>query len=113
MNKILLILFLFCSNVLFGQQTIKNLQWLNVDQEIEKLTADNGLTLYAETENIDNGEAVKISIWSEGNETDELVGEYLTRVKENKIMFHLIEIGQTLIIPPLPSLIDDLREGTR
>jgi nucleoid-associated protein YgaU len=90
MNKLLAVFFLFCSNVLFGQQTIKNLQWLNVDQEIEKLTADNGLTLYAETENIDNGEAVKISIWSEGNETDELVGEYLSRVKENKIMFHWV-----------------------
>ena len=97
MKKILLVLFLFCSNVLFGQQTIKNLQWLNVDQKIEKLTADNGLTLYAQTENIDNGEAVKISIWSEGNETDELVGEYLTRVKDNKIMFHWVLDAQEIM----------------
>jgi nucleoid-associated protein YgaU len=97
MNKILLILFLFCSSVLFGQQTIKNLQWLNVDQEIEKLTADNGLTLYAQTENIADGEAVKISIWSEGNETDELVGEYLSRVRENKIMFHWVLDAQEIM----------------
>jgi hypothetical protein len=34
MNKYLIVFFLFCSNVLFGQQIIKNLQWLNVDQEI-------------------------------------------------------------------------------
>ena len=62
MNKILLILFLFCSNVLFGQQTIKNLQWLNVDQEIEKLTADNGLTLYAETKDIADGSGKNINM---------------------------------------------------
>jgi nucleoid-associated protein YgaU len=90
MNKILIVFLLFYSNLLFGQQTIKNLQWLNVDQEIDKLTLDNGLTLYADTENIDDGEAVKITIWYAGNETDELAGEYLTRVKENKIMFHWV-----------------------
>jgi len=79
-------------NVVLGQQVIKNLRWLNVDQEIDKLTVGNGLTLYAETENIYDGEIVKISIWGKGNETDELVGEYLARVIENKIMFHWILI---------------------
>ena len=92
MNKIVIVFFLFCSNVLFGQQTIKNLQWLHVDQEIDKLTVDSGLTLYAETENIDDGEVVTITIWNKVNEADELVGEYLTRVTENKIMFHWILI---------------------
>ena len=103
MNKLLLILFLFCSNVLFGQQAIKNLQWLNVDQEIEKLTADNGLTLYAETENTYDFIYGNPYLWKHLYEAN----------KHNFIDDknpHLIEIGQTLIIPPLRG---DIREGTR
>lgn len=96
MNKFLILFFLSCSNVLFGQQTIRNLQWLNVNQEIDKLSLDNGLTLYADTENIDDGEAVKITVWYACNEIDEIVGEYLTRVKENKIMFHWILVYKDL-----------------
>jgi len=88
MNKILLILFLFCSNVLFGQQTIKNLQWLNVDQEITELTLGYELTLYAETENINDNETVTIAIWEKGDGADYLVGEYISRVTDNKISFN-------------------------
>jgi LysM repeat protein len=90
MNKLFFILLLFCSNLLFAQQTIKNLQWLNVDKEIIELTVDNGVTLYAETENIDDGELITITIWLKGNENDELVGDYLSRVNHNKINFHWI-----------------------
>jgi len=90
MNKILLILFLFCSNVLFGQQTIKNLQWLNVDQEITELTVGYVLTLYAETENINDNEIVTIAIWETGDGADYLVEEYISRVIDNKISFNWI-----------------------
>ena len=88
MNKILLILFLFCSNVLFGQQTIKNLQWLNVDQEITELTLGYELTLYAETENINDNEIVTIAIWEKGDGADYFVGEYISTVMDNKISFN-------------------------
>ena len=88
MNKLLLVFFLFCSNVLFGQQTIKNLQWLNVDQEITELTVGYDLTLYAETENINDNETVTIAIWEKGDGADYLVGEYISKVIDNKISFN-------------------------
>jgi len=90
MKKPMMVFLLLCSSALFGQQVINNLQWLNVDQEIEKLTVDNGVTLYAETAHISDGEAVTITIWARGNEADERVGEYRARVQDGKIVFHWI-----------------------
>jgi hypothetical protein len=87
-NKILAVFFLFCSNVLFGQQTINNLQWLNGDQEITELTLGYDLTLSAETENINDNETVTIAIWEKGDGVDYLVGEYIARVTDNKISFN-------------------------
>jgi len=82
-------IFLF-SSVLYGQQTIKNLQWLNVNKEITELSQDNGITLYAQTENIKDGEPVTITIWSKGEEEDDFVGEYLSRIDNDKIAFYWI-----------------------
>jgi hypothetical protein len=84
-----IMIFLY-SNLLYGQQIIKNLQWLNGNKEVTELTVDNGITLYADTENVNDGEIVKITIWEENDESDDLVGEYFSRVKGNKIIFHWI-----------------------
>jgi hypothetical protein len=64
------------------------LQWLNVDQEITELTLGYDLTLYAETENINDNETVTITIWEKGDGVDYLVGEYISRVTDNKISFN-------------------------
>ncbi|MDR2922807.1 MAG: LysM peptidoglycan-binding domain-containing protein [Treponema sp.] len=88
MNKNLAVIFLFCSNLLYGQQVIKNLQWLNAGQEISELTIGNGLTLYAETENISDNEIVKITVCETGGKEDAFSGEYISRVIKNKIFFH-------------------------
>jgi hypothetical protein len=75
--------------MLYGQ-IIKNLQWLNVDEEITELSIGKGVTLYAETETIKDGEEVTITIWSKGDGDDLLVGKYVSRVYDNKIAFHWI-----------------------
>jgi hypothetical protein len=75
--------------MLYGQ-TIKNLQWLNVNEEISELSIGKGVTLYAETERINNSEPVTISVWSVGDEEDDLVGRFISRVNDNKITFHWI-----------------------
>ena len=93
MKKTVIICFLnifFFSSLLYGQQTLKNLQWLNVNEKITEFSTGKGVTLYAQTENIKDGEPVKITIWSKGEEDDDIVGEYLSRVKSNQIAFHWI-----------------------
>jgi len=92
MKKLILITLFLCSNFLFGQQMIKNLQWRNVNEEITELSVGKGVTLFAETENIDDGEPVNVIIWSKGDENDDLVGEYLSRVVNNQIVFNWILI---------------------
>jgi hypothetical protein len=90
MNKIFVLIFLVCTDLLYGQQIIKNLKWLNVEQEISELAEDKGVTLYAETQNIQNNEIVQITIWETGDETDYLIGQHISRVEENRVSFHWI-----------------------
>jgi hypothetical protein len=90
MKKVLYVILLLNISSLYGQSIIRNLQWLNVNYEITELTTHNGLTLYAETENINNNEVVDIKIWEKGEENDFLVGEYISRVVDNEILFHWI-----------------------
>jgi ABC-type glycerol-3-phosphate transport system substrate-binding protein len=71
-------------------QTIQNLKWLDVDKEITELSIGKGVTLSAQTKGISNGEPVTITIWSKGEEDDDLVGRYVSRVEKNKIAFHWI-----------------------
>jgi hypothetical protein len=71
-------------------QTIQNLKWLDVDNEITELSIGKGVTLYAQTRGINDGEPVTITIWSKGEEDDDIVGRYVSRVKKNKIAFHWI-----------------------
>ena len=88
MKKTIFVILIFCTNLLYGQEIIRNLQWLNADSEINELTAHNGITLYAETENIQNNGIVNITIMEKGIETDYIVGEYISRVIDDKIFFH-------------------------
>jgi hypothetical protein len=90
MNKIIFILIFLSSHFLYAQQTITNLQWLNVNEKITELSINKGVTLYAQTENINDGESVTITIWSKGDEDDDIVGEYLSKVRHNQITFHWI-----------------------
>ena len=90
MKILLFIFFSLISNLLYGQHIIRNLQWLNADHEITELTLGYGVTLYAETDNIENNDIVTITIWEKGDETDYLVGKYISRIIDNKIFFHWI-----------------------
>jgi hypothetical protein len=74
---------------LYGQ-IIKNLQWLHINEEVTELSIGKGVTLYAETETIKDGEEVTITIWSKSEGEDDLVGRYVSRVNDNKIAFHWI-----------------------
>jgi hypothetical protein len=85
--------FLFFSLLIFhfsfvNGQVINNLQWLNVDQEVTEATIREGITLYAQTESIDDGEPVTVTIWSKCGDADDLVGRYVTRVNNNRVVFH-------------------------
>ncbi|MDR2719008.1 MAG: hypothetical protein LBB89_13220 [Treponema sp.] len=90
MNKIFVVIFLVSANLLYGQHIIKNLKWLNVEQEISELTVERGVTLYAETENIRDNEIVQITIWETDAKDDYLIGRYISRVEKNRIFFHWI-----------------------
>jgi len=90
MNKLLFTFVFLCTSLLYGQQTIKNLQWLNVNRIITQSSIGNDVTLYAQTENIDNDEPVKITIWSKGDEKDDLVGEYHSIIRYNQIVFNWV-----------------------
>jgi nucleoid-associated protein YgaU len=79
----------------FIQPVITNPRWMNVNVVITELTVDKGVTLYAETENIGEGEPVTITIRSTDGVFDELVGEYTSRVKNNAILFHWAIIYET------------------
>jgi nucleoid-associated protein YgaU len=79
----------------FVHPVITNQQWMNVDEAVTELTVGKGVTLYAETENIGDGEPVTITIRSTDGAFDELVGEYTSRVKDNTVLFHWAVIYET------------------
>ena len=94
MKKIIMVLLIsmvLCAGACMGrEQTIQNLKWLDVDKEITELSIGKGVTLSAQTKGITDGEPVTITVWSKGEESDDLVGRYVSRVQKNKIAFHWI-----------------------
>jgi hypothetical protein len=79
----------------YDEQVITYLQWLNGDNTATELAPGDAVTLSASTEKIDDGETVTITIWAKGGETDERIGEYQSRVKDNTIMFHWASPAET------------------
>ena len=89
MKKTMFIVLLLGSiNVLIAQENIKNLMWRNTDEVIAEAHIDECVTIYAETENINDNEKVTISIWIKGDSNDDLLGEYISRVNNNQIVFY-------------------------
>jgi LysM repeat protein len=74
----------------YDQQTIAGLQWLNGAQSTTELTTGAGVTLYAQTKDVKDGAMVTITIWSRSGGTDERVGEYQSRVRDNTVRFHWV-----------------------
>jgi hypothetical protein len=94
MKKIMILLIIvpLCVGACTAVQgkAIKNLKWLDVDKEITELSIGKGVTLSAQATGINNGEPVTVTIWSKGEESDDLVGKYVSRVQNNEIAFHWI-----------------------
>ena len=89
MKKVILIVLFFISiNLINAQQNIKKIIWKNMDSIITEAHIDECVTIYAETENINNSEKVNISIWMKGEINDILIGEYISRVINNEVNFY-------------------------
>jgi len=79
MKKLLLVIIIPCVSVFFilctnsnnGSKTIKNLQWLDANEERTELSIiGKDVILFAQTENIKDGASVTITIWSKGDEPE-------------------------------------------
>jgi hypothetical protein len=101
-------LFTFNFSLVLSGQTINNLQWQNAGQEVTEATIGMGVTLYAQTKSINDGEPVTVLIWSKCGEADDLVGRFVSRVNNNRIAFHWI---LDFIQEDLPSSEREIKEN--
>jgi nucleoid-associated protein YgaU len=91
------VMFIISLNMINAQQNIRNLRWQNMDAEITEAHTLDCVTIHADVENIENGEEVAVSIWVKGEENDDFLGEYVSRVLDNQINFYwIIQYDETL-----------------